>query len=451
MPQTDSTFGDLMRSAEKAARSSLHGEAVHLYREAEQLDDSQPVLYWMRAASLRDSGDYESAAADFLHAANMLQRADILAAWRGRSPAAWVRIQCLGNAAECLWKSERFAEAVPVVREAIHELERYRQRSSEQERQTTQESLAWLYGLSSECRRAAGDIDKAISDSQYAVQLAPEHAGHRVTRGLALQAASEHEDAIREFSVAIELDPSLRQVHAHRARSLEATGRYAEALADWRIYASANPSDYDVQFAQASALLKLESGVDEALTLLNQLTSHFPSRPEGWYLLGQTLQKLGRFDAAEAAFTRALDTEPGYSAARYHRALLRLYDLKKFAEAIQDLEQLPAGAEVVQPVGPQKGRIEYLLGEAHYGNRNFQCAAQHLERALSSEKDDAFRAEIYVRLAEVFEEMGDQEGFRENLKQFLHYKDAYITSGGDPRDVRWAEETVQGGNSAPRE
>src|SRR6185295_17649620 len=102
---------------------------------------------------------------------------------------------------------------------------------------------------------------------------------------------------------------------------------------------------------------------DSALEITDSAIAKYPELPGGPYTRGEILQARGRWNAASAAFTRAIDLDPGLPEAWYRRGLCHL---ELFSQALA--EQTP---------GSTPARTD--AAEASRRTR----AAPHKERALA--------------------------------------------------------------------
>ena len=85
---------------------------------------------------------------------------------------------------------------------------------------------------------------------------------------------------------------------------------------------------------------------ERAERLSRDAIATLPSAP-AWYVLARSLTLRGRTSAAEDAYSRALELQPDYAAARLARALARLYtddreaSLAQMQQLVKELARVP--------------------------------------------------------------------------------------------------------------
>lgn len=126
--------------------------------------------------------------------------------------------------------------------------------------------------------------------------------------------------------------------------------------------------------------LLLERGDPEARDWLPRL-ERFPQYAEGWCELGETLMRLGRPQAAQGCFERALSSDPAAITARLGAASCHLAQDRP-DQAIDCLEAVDADAS-------GDARLLGLLGKARYAAGRPEAAEPTLLAALEANPDDA--------------------------------------------------------------
>lgn len=88
------------------------------------------------------------------------------------------------------------------------------------------------------------------------------------------------------------------------------------------------------------AIAELHLGrADDARKALEETAAHFPGFAPGQHQLGLQLCADGKFEAADAAYARALAADPKYALAYYDRAVLNDLYLQRPQVALQNYEQ----------------------------------------------------------------------------------------------------------------
>jgi tetratricopeptide (TPR) repeat protein len=175
--------------------------------------------------------------------------------------------------------------------------------------------------------RESGDVayfDRAERAIRRSLELAPDSAG--AWRHLAYVRYSLHdfEQAASQARRAIGLDATDSHAHGVLGDALLEVGRYTEAELAYRRMIETGPDLYG--YGRLAGLKSLRGDAAGAIADLERAIADgrvagAPSESLAWTLwqLGTEHAALGRLDRAEAAFTEALATHPGY-----HRALAGL-------------------------------------------------------------------------------------------------------------------------------
>ncbi len=151
-----------------------------------------------------------------------------------------------------------------------------------------------------------------------AVTLAPADAALWQQLGQALHADDEPHEALVAVDRALALDPTLAAAHFERGLIIVHTAPAAAADA------FARAAELGCQPLQSrtnrATCLAMIGRRDEALELLERLTTEHPEFADGWYSLGLARLKLGHLDAAVWALDRAIELAPDHANAHYARA-----------------------------------------------------------------------------------------------------------------------------------
>lgn len=363
-----------------------------------------PTLYWKRGGALRAAGELLPAAADFRAAAHWLERLYGDDASCGSGAPAWLRVQALGAAGECLVLAGRHEEGRPLFEAALEALTGYRERCGEAERLRTRQPLGWLHASLSECLRETGDPAGALREAELALAMG-EDAGWRVALGLALQALGRHGEAIGAFEGALALQPSLATPPAHIARSRQAL--------------AADHPDNDAPPMKNPAH---DGSLEELLDAAEQR------------------EDAGDSDGAEALLDQLIARAPELNVGWYRRGMLRLFEREAYSDALSDLTR--AEELDVTSNGVPQPQLDFVIGEALFGLERYEEARLRLRSAVAAEDDPVLQAEIYYRLAECAEELGRDDELRESLEAFVERSDAFLGSGGEESQVEWARERL---------
>ena len=192
-----------------------------------------------------------------------------------------------------------------------------------------------------------GDLDAAEAIARRLFGNAPDDpAVHQLAAVIALQ-RGEIQRAVRSATASLARRPDHVPTLVIAGRAARAAEDLAGAAAFFRRAAILAPDRADAAFLACVTLLEL--GDPEAGALLPRLLNQFPDDPEGWRLLGATLERADQSEAALLAFTRAAHTAP--SVALHLRRGVLLESLGAPLTRLAPIAQLPKW----RPINPIHG------------------------------------------------------------------------------------------------
>lgn len=158
------------------------------------------------------------------------------------------------------------------------------------------EALARLYAIRSGEWTAKGDHDRAITDANAALKIAPKMPRALHQRGVAWANKGEFERAIADFSAALALKPGDPAVLHSRGVEYSVKGDYARAIADFDAALKLDPKADDTRFARGRTLFYM-SQFARAVT---DIEAAFKAQPNAYVALWLYLarQRAGTTDAA---------------------------------------------------------------------------------------------------------------------------------------------------------
>jgi tetratricopeptide (TPR) repeat protein len=190
------------------------------------------------------------------------------------------------------------------LQEAVDELRRAIDVAPQAEAHYT---LGVLYWHQADLERAAGSLREAIKAN-------PEYADAHHTLGAVLLMQGESKAAITSLRRALELRPDLWAAHHTLGRALQRSGDLAAArihVAEAERLRELARLRQEAGVWTATGTRKLEAGdADGALDHFRRAIQIFEGSAPTHYQLGRALQRLGRHDAARAAFGRAQQLNP---------------------------------------------------------------------------------------------------------------------------------------------
>lgn len=151
---------------------------------------------------------------------------------------------------------------------------------------------------------------------------------------------------------------------------------------------------------------------EEAAATLRRVVEADPADFPAWTELGTMNYALGRAEAADEAYARALKEKPDFLRAAVNLGRLRIA-MKNFDGAIAVL------AAAVER-HPQSADANHLLGEAYLQVRKGSKAVPHLNEALRI--DPVGKADVHLRLAALYNGAGLRDRAALEYQQFLKKK-----------------------------
>jgi tetratricopeptide (TPR) repeat protein len=153
-------------------------------------------------------------------------------------------------------------------------------------------------GKSSEALELIGEALK--SNAQSAAALS--------NQAIVLAALGKNDEALTSYDQAIALKPDYAEALNSRGNLLVKLGRTADALKSYERSIAANPRSLDA-LTNYATVLRLDGRDEEAASTYMRALA-IDNRAEVWVALGNTFDKLQRFDEALTAFDRALALKP---------------------------------------------------------------------------------------------------------------------------------------------
>jgi len=154
----------------------------------------------------------------------------------------------------------------------------------------------------------AGRADEAMAILAEALRLGPNHASALTFAALLALRRGQAAAALDYASRAIAVDPRRARAHHLRGLALHAVGRGTEALVDLRQAVAMDAKLVDARLDLGNALLD-EGDVASAATEINAALAADPSAI-AYNSLGNLHARQRQFDAAIAAYSRAIELDP---------------------------------------------------------------------------------------------------------------------------------------------
>ncbi len=172
------------------------------------------------------------------------------------------------------------------------------------------------------------NLREADTASRKAVEMDPDSAEARASRGLALSLKTDFAAADKEFRRAIELNPKSYEAHYFFARALFAQGRHEEAVKEFEKACEVNPEDYQAPFFLAQTYLSVgrrayaAANLRKAVEAAKKHLSFNADDARALYLGGAGLVELGELEMAQEWVARAVKIDPDDSLVLYNVACI---------------------------------------------------------------------------------------------------------------------------------
>jgi tetratricopeptide (TPR) repeat protein len=178
-----------------------------------------------------------------------------------------------------------------------------------------------------------------------------------------------------------------------RPGTVDASAAYSRSTTNQQLFESADLAAGRKDYLEAAALLR-------------RLVEADPADYPAWTELGTMHYALGKAEAAEDAYARALAARPDFLRAAINLGRLRI-TMKKFAPAA---EVLNSAVEK----HPQSADAHFLLGETHLQMKKGSKAVPHLNEAAR-----LGRADAHLRLATLYNAAGLKDQAADEYERLL--------------------------------
>jgi serine/threonine protein kinase/Tfp pilus assembly protein PilF len=170
------------------------------------------------------------------------------------------------------------------------------------------------------------NLREAEAASRRAVEIDPDLAEARASRGVALSLSEDYEKADQEFRKAIELNPKLYDAHYFYGRALVAQARHEEAAKCFEEASKINPDDYQALKFLAQTYQKLGRRPHAAAALRKSVEAsrkHIAFNPDdvrALYLGASGLVEMGEMEVAQEWIAKAVELDPDDALVLYNVA-----------------------------------------------------------------------------------------------------------------------------------
>jgi serine/threonine-protein kinase len=233
-------------------------------------------------------------------------------------------------------------------------------------------------------KQAKTQYDEAIADYTKAVDLDPKHARAIMNRGTAKQARGRVDDAILDYTHALELDPKLLQAWINRGNGRYGKGQVDDAIKDYDKAIELNPA-YMVAYYNRGTLKQAKGLHDDAIADFTKVIDLDPKLAGAYLNRGVSKYSTGRLDEAIDDFSKAIEKDEKYARAYDNRGSAKQAK-GLFEEAVADWQK---ALEVAPPEWPLRAVVQDRVTGAAV-SRLYLEASRLYERKRYSEAIEKF-------------------------------------------------------------
>ena len=206
--------------------------------------------------------------------------------------------------------------------------------------QHTTESLASIYLNRAERFRLAGDTERALQACEQALEVRPDFTIAWNHKGFLLADSNRFEDAVEAYRESLLISPEYVYAWFNQGVALSAMKKWTEALTAFDEAIRLQPSFADAHFNRGAVLYALGRSKDGGIAVDQALraTSLGPSSAQGHFAKGKMLASLDRSEEALAAYTSAIELDPGHLGAWREKGNV-LIALGRYQEAADSLKR----------------------------------------------------------------------------------------------------------------
>lgn len=166
---------------------------------------------------------------------------------------------------------------------------------------------------------SSGQLDKAASDYDRAINLNPACAEAWSNRASLYLKLNRFEEAISDFNRAIECNPHLAGTWNNRANAYAKTGQFDKAISDYNHAVKLNSKLVEVYYNRAT-IYGILGRYEQSISDFNRAIKLNPNLTQAYYNRGNAYAKLKQFDRAIADYNRAIGLSPNFAKALGNRA-----------------------------------------------------------------------------------------------------------------------------------
>lgn len=258
-------------------------------------------------------------------------------------------------------------------------------------------SEAYYLYLQARMQEVDGQLSTAEASLRKVIALVPASADPHAALAGVLAREGRAADAVAAAEAALAIDASHREAH-------RVLGHVQAAVADSPAYASSAPTLVaqavsHLERALADGFRDPESRLllgrlygrtaryDRAIVTLTVFLAEYPGYPQALLVVGDSAERLGRWDEAAAAWSEitALGPQGRPFVDRLVAALLNGGDVSRGAQMLGDSSRALPSLERAAEAGPKASVLQAHLGDAYMRASRFADALAAFDRALAGD------------------------------------------------------------------
>lgn len=257
-------------------------------------------------------------------------------------------------------------------------------------------------GLQASLLLDRGDVQKAVSELQAVVNVAPDNFVARYNLGRAHVARGEGEQARQQFSEAIRERPDYLPARLALAQLQVMRSEFDAALKSVDQILAIDKRNGPARMIQAAALLG-EKRYADARQLLQAIQQTNPNAPELQFSLGMVAMREGKLKEAEDIFRKGYAANP--------KDALSLVGLVEALAAEGHYDQAIQSLQAELAKNPARTDLEMALGSVAVRAGNFDLAVSQFQAVLKQmDANSKARGDVYYRLGMTLRRKGDLNG-----------------------------------------
>ncbi len=249
--------------------------------------------------------------------------------------------------------------------------------------------------------------EESILDYSKAIELKQDYAVAYYNRGITNDKLKKNEEALVDYSKAIELKPDYADAYNNRGIVNNSLKKYEEALVDYSKAIELRPDHADAYNNRGLVKDQLDKN-EEALVDYSKAIELKPEFANFYNNRGIVNDKLKKYEEALTDYSKAIELKPDYAIAYNNRGIVN-DKLKKYMEAIINYSK---AIELKHDYGEAYNNRAFVYREM----KDYNMALSDNENSLLIENNSP---DNWSTKAEILSDMGDDEGFYENIEKAM--------------------------------